>query len=251
MIHGFFFDLFGTLMLYTDMRKAWDDWLLALHENFREFGLKIAKNSFALKCNGFFKKPEPSLRDVNLTLYENRLNDLGRDLGLNLRSEELRKTAMDTIKAWQKYVPLDPEAITILETLKKSKKLALITNFDYPPHVYSLLSNLKLRPFFDSIVISSEVNVKKPNPMIFSLPLEHTKLNSNEVCYVGDTREDMKAAINAKIHPIFIQRNPSFENESMDDYYMNESTIIKDDKDIDYKSVKIITRLRDLINIVD
>jgi len=35
MIKGVFFDLFGTLMIYTDMQKAWDMWIQALYEDFR------------------------------------------------------------------------------------------------------------------------------------------------------------------------------------------------------------------------
>ena len=251
MIRGVFFDLFGTLLLYTDMRKAWDDWLLALYENFSDFGLKMSKDSFALRCNGFFKKPEPTLKDINFTIYEHRINDLGLDLGLKLKSEELRKTAKDTINAWQKYVPLDPNAITILETLKKSKKLALITNFDHPPHVYSLLSDLKLRTFFDSIIISSEVEVKKPNPLIFNFALKQTKLKANEVCYVGDTIEDMEAAVNAKIYPILIQRKISSENELIDDYYSEKSQLIQNKREFDFKTVNKIADLKELINLID
>ena len=251
MKHGVFFDLFGTLLIYTDMRKAWDDWLSALYENFRQFGLKMSKDSFALKCNGFFRKPQPSLNILNFTIFEHRIHNLGLDLGLTIRSEEIRKTAMDTINAWQKYVPLDPNAITILETLKKGKKLALITNFDHPPHVYSVLSDLKLRTFFDSIIISSEVEVKKPNPLIFKFALKQTKLKSNEVCYVGDTIEDMEAAINAKIYPILIQRKISSENELIDDYYSEKSQLIQNKREFDFKTVNKIADLKELINLID
>ena len=76
-------------------------------------------------------------------------------------------------------------------------------------------------------------------------------MNPNEVCYVGDTREDMEAAINAKIDPIFIQRNPSSENELIDDYYKNKSPIIQNHREIDFKSVKRITSLKELTKLVN
>jgi putative hydrolase of the HAD superfamily len=251
MIKGVFFDLFGTLLIYTDMRKAWDDWLSALYENFRNSGLMLSEDSLALKCNGFFRRPEPSLSDSNYSVYERRIQELGFDLGLNLNADEIRKTAKDTINSWQKYVPIDPIAITVLKILKRRKKLALISNFDHPPYVYSLLSELNLRGFFDSIIISSEVKVKKPNPLIFSFALEKTKLKSSEVCYIGDTREDIEAAFNANIHPILIQRNISSEFIKTDDYYSDKSPIIQNKFENDRISVDRITDLRELTCLID
>ncbi|MHA2398683.1 MAG: HAD family hydrolase [Promethearchaeota archaeon] len=250
MIKGVFFDLFGTLLIYTDMRKAWDNWLLALYENFRKSGLKLSQDSLALKCDGFFRRPEPLLNEVNYTVYEHRIRNLALDLGLNLESDEIRKTVKDTIHSWQKYVPLDPIAISVLKNLKKSKKLALISNFDHPPHVYSLLSDLKLKVFFDSIIISSEVKVKKPNPLIFSFALRQTKLKSNEVCYVGDTLEDIEAAVNANIQPILIQRGMSSVNNIIDDYYSDKSPKIQNKFENGFKSVDTITDLKELISLI-
>jgi len=248
---GVFFDLFGTLMIYTDMQKAWEKWLQALYEDFKESGLDMTQKSFASKCDGFMAKEEPAIKNIKLTIYEKRIYSLGLELNLQLEIERIRKIVNNTINAWIKYVPLDPDAIPILEELKRSKSLALITNFDHPPYVYSLLSDMKLRNLFESIIISSEVGVKKPDPTIFSSPLKQAKLNPNEVCYVGDTKEDMEAAINAKMYPIFIQRNPSSENELIDDYYINELPIIKNHTEIDFKSVRKISSLKELRTIVN
>ncbi|MHA2005920.1 MAG: HAD family hydrolase [Promethearchaeota archaeon] len=251
MIQGVFFDLFGTLLIYTNMRKAWDDWLLVLHENFIDFGLEMSRDSLALKCNGFFKRPKPYLNIPNLTIFETRIYNLGLELGLKLESEELRKTAGDTIKAWKKYVPLDPDTLPVLKALKKNKTLALISNFDHPPYVYSLLTDLKLRAFFDSIVISGEVNIKKPDPLIFSFALEETHLKPNEVCYVGDTEEDIEGAINANICPILIQRNSSSKDDLIDDFYQEKLPITQSGINIDLSSVKVIKNLKELIDLTN
>jgi len=37
MLKGVFFDLFGTLLVYSEMQKAREDRLLALYENFKKF----------------------------------------------------------------------------------------------------------------------------------------------------------------------------------------------------------------------
>lgn len=251
MINGIFFDLFGTLLVYTDMQKAWERWLQALHEDFQEFGLNMPEDSFALRCDGFLAKAEPAIKNHSLTVYEKRIYSLGLELGLQLEIEDLRKIVNDTINAWQKYVPLDPDTIPVLEALKKIKTLALITNFDHPPYVYSLLSDMKLTNFFESVIISSEVGVKKPDPTIFSFVLKETNLKADEVCYVGDAREDMEAAIKANIYPILIQRNTSSENKALDDYYVKKSPNLQNGAEIDFKSVKKIMSLKELINLVN
>ncbi|MCK4286055.1 MAG: hypothetical protein KAX18_07620 [Candidatus Lokiarchaeota archaeon] len=134
MINGVFFDLFGTLLIYTDMQKAWERWLQALYEDFEECGLEMPQKSFALKCDGFLAKPEPTIKNDKLTVYEKRIYSLGLELNLQLEIDDIREIVNNTINAWQKYVPLDPDTIPVLETLKKSKILALITNFDHPPY---------------------------------------------------------------------------------------------------------------------
>jgi len=251
MIKGVFFDLFGTLLIYTDMQKAWEMWLQALYKDFNECGLKMAQKSFAQKCDGFLAKTEPEITNQKMSVYEKRIYSLGLELNLELEIEDIRKMVNNTITAWQKYVPLDPDAIPLLESLKESKSLALITNFDHPPYVYSLLSDMKLTKFFDSIIISSEVGVKKPDPTIFSFVLNELDLNTNEICYVGDSKEDMEAAIKANLYPILIQRQSSSEFETMDDFYIENSQNIQFGVEIDFDSIKKIKSLKDLIRIVN
>ena len=66
-----------------------------------------------------------------------------------------------------------------------------------------------LTDFFDSVVISAEAGVKKPDPRIFDSALEKTRMKPEEVVYVGDTEDDTEAARAAGIVPILIHR----ENE--------------------------------------
>jgi putative hydrolase of the HAD superfamily len=249
MIKGIFFDLFGTLMIYTDMEKAWERWLKALYEGFVKSGLKMAQNSFSSKCDGFLAKEEPEIKNQELSLYEKRIYSLALDLNLKIEIEDVREMVYSTINAWQKYVPLDPNTIPVLTELKKSKNLALITNFDHPPYIYSLLSDMKLIHFFESIIISSEVGIKKPDPAIFSHVLNNIQLKTNEICYVGDTYEDMEAAIKADIYPVLIQRNANSDNEFPDDYYVTKPQNLLNDGRVDLSSVKKIESLRELIKL--
>ena len=249
-MRGVFFDLFGTLLIYTNSRKAWEDWLLVLYNNFKNCGYKETKESFAIKCNGIMSKSEPNYSNLNLTIFEQRIYGLTKELGLDVKENEIRRISQEAVNAWQKYVPLDPDTVPVLNTLKKTKTLALISNFDHHPHVYSILSKHKIKHFFDSIIISSEVGVKKPDPAIFSYALKQTNLKPNEVCYIGDTRDDVTAAVKAKILPILIQRKIDTEDELLYDYNAEKSVLNMNTLDKETKDVKVIRSLKELIGFV-
>ena len=239
-INGIFFDLYGTLLVYGNMDVAWSDWLNEFHKQLRLHGLTCSIESFAKTCDQFFGKSEPTPRQYDMTVFEQRIKNLCADLHLNLTSEDITEIANKIASVWQKHIPLDAEALHVLQTLHRSKKLALISNFDHPPHVHSVLSELGLTHFFDSVVISAEVGVKKPNPRIFDSALEQTGMKPEEVVYVGDTEDDMEAARAAGIVPILIQR----ENEgNAFDFSVNKNSSAEKEGTLD---VKTITKLSDL-----
>ena len=205
-VKGIFFDLYGTLLVYGNMKQAWSDWLSAFYDLLRERGLDLSKASFALECDGFFSKAAPIGNENDLTELEWRIKSLARKLNLELDKDRLRSIADTIAGAWQTHISLDPETIPVLTALRRDKKIGLVSNFDHPQHVRHVLAQYGLDPFFDTIVISSEVGVKKPDPAIFSFALEQTGLLQNEVIYVGDTDDDVAGAAAAGILPIFIDR---------------------------------------------
>jgi len=224
-VGGVFFDLYGTLLIYGDMVAAWADWLTALYEPLRERGLTMSRETFASQCDGFFGRPEPFSQESGLTIYERRIRALCTDLGLRLGVGEIQEMATATIVAWGEYVFPDPDAISVLGALKESKTLALISNFDHPPHVHSILSDLGLAGFFDAVVVSGEVGVKKPDPHIFSPALEQTGLQPHEVVYVGDAVEDVEGARAAGIHPIRIRRGGADRSQVAADFRSDQEYV--------------------------
>ena len=200
-------------------------------------------NPLAKTCDQFYSKSEPTPRQHNLTVFEQRIQNLCFDLKLNLASEDIKVIANKVVNAWQKHISLDPEAHPVLHILRCSKKLALVTNFDHPPHVRPVLNKLDLTPYFDSVVISAEVGVKKPNPRIFDTALKQTAMKPEEVIYVGDTDDDTKAARAAGMVPILIQRTYAGNafDFSVNKHNMNQKEFITD--------VKTITKLSELLTL--
>jgi HAD superfamily hydrolase (TIGR01549 family) len=243
-VKGVFFDLYGTLVIYGDMVRAWEDWFSAIHECLVKYGFDNSKDFLSHKFEGFFEKPPPK-GDGELTIYERLMQNLTTEIGLNLKKEEINDTCISGLYAWHEYIFLDPDTIPVLKTIKKSKKIALVTNFDYPPHVHALLSDLGLKQYFDSIVISGEIGIKKPNPKIFSYALKDTGLKPEEILFVGDSPEDVKGARAATICPILIQRNKNSLKILYD--YNTESLYSEENKENElFKDVKKISKLTDL-----
>ena len=217
-IRGIFFDLYGTLLIYGNMKQAWSDWLSTFYHLLVQQGLDMPKETFAQECNGFFSSAEPATNENNLTALERRIEALCLQLNHNLGKNELRPIADRIAAAWQGHIFLDPQTVPVLSALKQNKTVGLVSNFDHPPHVRRVLSDYGLKNCFDSIIISGEVGVKKPDPAIFALGLEQTGLAPNDVVYVGDTQEDVAGAIAAGIRPIFLVRPHHRTNSDALDY---------------------------------
>ena len=207
-IRGVFFDLYGTLLRYGNMEAAGESWFHAIRRELVASGRAFDEETLIRLCEEFLLQPEPPVQDDGLTVYERRMRELGLELGLALELEELRRITVASVAAWHAHTPLDPEAKSVLGELQGRYKLALISNFDHPPHVHRLLDELALRPFFDAVVVSGDVGVKKPDPAIFTPALEQTGLVADEALFVGDSPEDDVAGARAAgLRPVLIRRS--------------------------------------------
>ena len=209
MIRGVFFDLYGTLLVYGDMKAAWTAWLNMLHTQLTLLGLTLTNTELASACEGLFSLPEPPVVGKSMTVFERRIQRLTRELGMKLDDGDVRATSKACVESWQNYVTLAPNALSVTQRLAKEYRLALISNFDHPPHAQAVLQRTGLAGSFEHITISAEIGIKKPDPRIFLPALSHTSLEPEEVVYVGDSNEDREAALAAGMNFISIARDRS------------------------------------------
>jgi putative hydrolase of the HAD superfamily len=250
-LQGIFFDLYGTLLVYGNMKQAWSDWLSTFYDLLKKRDLNISRETFSKKCDGFISTEEPVGGGDHLTALECRIKFLCEKLDLQLGYKELRPIADTIAEAWQNHITIDPETIPVLSSLKRNKTIGLVSNFDHPPHVRDILANYKLASFFDTIVISGDVRVKKPNPAIFSFALEQTGLSKNEVIYVGDTNEDVAGAMAAGIRPIFLARPVQGTDNTALDYRSAHSGIDFPNHLSSENEVKVIKSLQEVLIIAN
>jgi HAD superfamily hydrolase (TIGR01549 family) len=208
-IKGVFFDLFGTLFIYGDMDRAWACWFESMYGGLKQRGLTLDEESFDDECEGFFSRDfTPGPQDATCTVYEARVSNFCRRLGLQLKAKDITAVAEDSLEAWHQFLRFDEKAFAVFKALKGEKALALISNFDHPPHIASLLSQYALDRFFEQVIISSAVGIWKPDPRIFQLALDKAGLQPHEVIYVGDSeKDDVAGARAAGLYPLLIRRN--------------------------------------------
>jgi putative hydrolase of the HAD superfamily len=81
---------------------------------------------------------------------------------------------------------LYPETREVLETLAARVPLGVITNFD--ARFRTIAEQLGIAPFFQHVVISSEVGADKPDPRIFQRAVKLAGVAPGEALHVGDDR---------------------------------------------------------------
>lgn len=204
---GVLFDLYGTLIIYGDMEKAWNAWYGVIYDAFQSSGLSLPEAQFRPYCQGFFERPEPTDKVAELTVVERRLQRLAEEVKVNLPQTVAVQAIERSIDVWHDYVQIDPTAREVLATIGQTRSLALVSNFDYAPYVHELMVRLELAPLFDTILVSDAVGVKKPHPGIFEQALQRLALLPEQAIHVGDSQEDVEGALCAGIRPVWIDRD--------------------------------------------
>ena len=145
-IRAVLFDVYGTLVVYGDMQRAWRDWMTAFHRALAARGLAMDEPSLAERCHGMFSEPEPPDDGRGLTVFERRVARLAGELGLHLADGAIRDAARTALAAWHRHIRPDPEARPALAALAHTHVLAAVSNFDHPPRVHATLRELGLLP---------------------------------------------------------------------------------------------------------
>lgn len=98
----------------------------------------------------------------------------------------------------------------MLEELRlKNYKVSLVSNFD--SRLYSILDDMKITPLFDSIFISQEVGLEKPDINFFRLPLLKHKIKAKNTFFIGDSYQlDFLPSISLGLYPILLDEKDRY-----------------------------------------
>lgn len=115
-------------------------------------------------------------------------------------------TASDITTAWNAILLDFPKhRLEFIRTLasEKNYQLILLSNTN-EIHIDWVRENVpffeEFRNYFDAFYLSQEINMRKPEPSIFTYVLEHHDLDPRETLFIDDTRENTDAASVLGIH---------------------------------------------------
>lgn len=137
----------------------------------------------------------------------------------NIKDSDLsEKIGEDYIEICPRKTKLYPYTFEVLDYLKSKYQLHIITN-GFHKTQYIKLDFARLKPYFNQIITSEELGVKKPNPKIFKHALVQAKTIETESVYVGDDLiVDIVGCQNCGIDGVFFnpkkiehQENPKYE----------------------------------------
>ena len=103
----------------------------------------------------------------------------------------------------------------VLEKLKTTYKMVLVSNFY--GNIHTILEDFGLLCYFEQIVESSVVGIRKPDPAIFTLGVEALNLPPNQVVVVGDSYgKDILPAHSIGCHTVWL-RGIGWADEEVDE----------------------------------
>ena len=149
-----------------------------------------------------YRANEITKDDLNRTRFVLPLEHYG------IHDTALADRLSDDYVYWSpRIVRLVPGTMELLDYLKPKYHLHLITN-GFQEVQHTKLSGSGLEPYFETLTVSEEVGVKKPNPEIFHYALNKANAKPQESLMIGDEMAvDIDGARAAGIDQVFFNPN--------------------------------------------
>jgi putative hydrolase of the HAD superfamily len=209
MIYGVIFDLGSTLIRFDG---SWPEVLDASQQelvaqlNAEGYELDAAAFSaeFRKELEAYYHEREHEFVEVT-TAY--LMGVVMARFGYPAVDEGAVRRALEKMYAvsearWQ---PMDGVESVLTELNQAGYRLGIISNAGDADNVNRLIDAASLRGYFDPIVISAAVGLRKPNPALFQMVLDAWKLPPQQVVMVGDMLgADVLGAQNAGMRPIWL-----------------------------------------------
>ena len=195
------FDLDDTLF---DHRRASTLALRAMHE---AYAPELPFEPFAAKHAEVLEVFHARFLAGEFTLDEARVARM-QTLFAAFSVEIDHRTALEAAQLYreghQANRHLVPGAIELLDVLRQHCRLGVVTNNSTAEQIEKLRV-LNIAGYFDTVVISENVGVTKPDPKIFAIALQRIGARPDETVFVGDNwTNDIVGAINAGLAAVWL-----------------------------------------------
>jgi len=218
------FDLGDTLIYFNG---DWDDVLFrsskVLWKCLSNYGIQVDPDQF---LNDFTQRMRKYYENRIETLVEYStskvlIDTLAQHGFSNISPDIIRKSLQNMYAVSQANWIIEPDAWELLEWLKSNGyRMGLISNASDSDDVFALLKQHKLMGFFEKILISADIGIRKPHPSIFLPAIHHFAISADQALMVGDTLEmDIKGAIDVGMQTAWISRRSKPDQQSVKENY--------------------------------
>jgi putative hydrolase of the HAD superfamily len=140
-----------------------------------------------------------------------RLKETFDLLNYNISDDLINHLAIVYIDNLPNYNMLFEGTIEVLDYLSPKYEMHIITN-GFEEVQTKKMENSGIKKYFDKIITSESVGVKKPNPKIFDYALQSANAKAEHSIMIGDNYEaDVQGALNMSMRAIFC----NFEMQSV------------------------------------
>ena len=208
------FDLGNTLFCFDgDWEQVLEDCDRAIARFLLSTGLAINEEEF---LRHFTKRLNLYFQDRETDFIEHTtgkvLQDTLAEMGFTTLPLPVQRAALSAYYAISEaHWILEDDAVAMLQELRQGGyHLALVSNASDAQDVFTILKRAQLTEYFEKIIISAEVGIRKPHPRIFQLALDAFNVFPRQAVMVGDTLgADILGANNLGITSVWITRRDS------------------------------------------
>ena len=208
-VHGVIFDLGSTLIDFEgDYAQVIPESLAAIADHFATVSTTLDRTSFidqfGQTLDDYHKRRDDDYREH--TTYAILRVVLARFIDPLPGESELRDGLSAMYAVSEAHWQPKQSMLSVLQQLSSSGyKLGLLSNAGDEANVQRLIDKVGIRAFFDPILISAALGIRKPDPRPLQMILEQWGLPASEVVMVGDLLEaDILGAQRAGIHQIWL-----------------------------------------------
>jgi HAD superfamily hydrolase (TIGR01509 family) len=235
-VEAVLFDLFDTLLLIENNEAHYQPCLRRLYEFLVDNGVDVSFEDFDRVYfevrDKLYSESRKSLEEPHFNVRVSQtLQRLGYNFGVS--DSVVAGATMAFADEFMRYVSLDADTLDVLQKLYGKYKLGVVSNFAIPERAWKLLENFGLKRFLDVVVISGDINKRKPSREIFEKALKGLGVDASRAVFVGDMLDlDVIGPKHVGMKTVLIERRPIGEN-------------------VDVKPDRIVTRLSGLLAVIE
>jgi epoxide hydrolase-like predicted phosphatase len=140
-----------------------------------------------------YMSPEEAVRYKAAVVYDADLGRITQDEMFENLSKIARVPPKQLEAEFWSCVRIDPEIVALIENLRTTHRVALLTNA-IVPIFRQITTRHDLERLFETILVSSEEGMAKPDPAFYTLLTDRMNVRASDCLFIDDNPVNIEAA---------------------------------------------------------